>query len=248
MKVLKAELKRAFGSMGFWVGTAGTVIAGFAGGFDAASQAATGALNPAMGPAALQVVQMALISDLFVLTVPILCTLAYAASFVEEKKSRYIHFYLPRAGRKSYLFSKISATALSGGAAVFLGAHILLLIYAASFRDSSGSGGEYALTYGTLLMHMTLLFINGCLWALIGGIAAAATKNKYMAYACPFIFFYVLTSFQKRYYGDLLLLSPHEWIYPKNIAWAAAYPAVLLAFAAAFAGYFLLMKWRLRDG
>ena len=248
MKALQADLKRAFGSTGFWAGTAGIVIAGIAGGFDAASQATAGALNPTLGPAALQAAQMALISDLFVLTVPILCTLAYAAAFVEETKSRFIYLYLPRAGRKGYLFSKISATALSGGAIVFLGAHILLLVYAFAFRDYPGSGSEYAMTYGTLLTHMALLFVNGCLWALAGGIAAAATKNKYMAYACPFIFFYVFTSFQKRYYGDLLLLSPHEWIYPKNIAWSSVYPVVFIALAAVFAGYLLLMKWRLRDG
>lgn len=247
MKALQTDLKRAFGSIGFWVGVVGIVIAGLAGGFDVAAHAA-GTLNPNMGPAALQIAQSAFVSDLFVMTVPILCTLAYAAVFMEEAKSRYICLYLPRAGRYAYLFSKVSATALSGGAAVFLGAHILLLIYAFAFINSPGSGGEYAMTYGTLLMHMALLFINGCLWALIGGISAVATRNRYMAYSCPFIFYYVFTSFQKRYYGDFLLLSPHEWIYPKNIAWTTVYPAVLVVFAAAFAGYILLMRRRLRDG
>ena len=247
MKALQTDLKRAFGSIGFWVGVAGITVAGLIGGFDATSQAVRGMLNSNMGPAALQVTQLALISDLFVMTVPILCTLGYAAAFVDETKSRFIHLYLPRAGRKEYLISKVSAAALSGGAAVFLGANILLAVYALTFIDSTGNGGQYAMTYATLLMHMALLFINGCLWSLIGGVSAAATKNKYMAYACPFIFYYVFTSFQKRYYEDLLLLSPKEWIYPKNIAWASVYPVVLLAFAAAFAGYLMLMKRRLRD-
>ena len=39
-----------------------------------------------------------------------------------------------------------------------------------------------------LLENILILCLNGMLYALTGGLVGAITKNRYMAYAAPFIF------------------------------------------------------------
>ena len=44
--------------------------------------------------------------------------------------------------------------------------------------------------------------------------AAVLTRNHYLAYAMPFVLYYVLTLFQSRYYPELYFLSPRYWAAP----------------------------------
>lgn len=57
-------------------------------------------------------------------------------------------------------------------------------------------------------------FLNGALWAMTGGFAAVVARNGYMAYAVPFILYYVMSVFQERYYRALFFLSPRYWMAP----------------------------------
>lgn len=57
-------------------------------------------------------------------------------------------------------------------------------------------------------------FLNGALWSLVGGFSAVVTRNRYLAYAVPFILYYVLSVFQERYYQSLFFLSPRYWAVP----------------------------------
>lgn len=70
--------------------------------------------------------------------------------------------------------------------------------------------GNYviAVLAGRTAVSFLRLFLNGAFWALVGGLAAVITKNRYMSYAVPFILYYVLTVFQERYYQKAFFMNP----------------------------------------
>ena len=43
---------------------------------------------------------------------------------------------------------------------------------------------------------------------------AALTNSKYMAYASPFVLFYLLIILYERYFDKLFVLYPREWLNP----------------------------------
>lgn len=57
-------------------------------------------------------------------------------------------------------------------------------------------------------------FLNGAFWGGVGTLAAIMLKNRYLAFSIPFVTYYVLTIFQKRYYETLFFLSPRYWAAP----------------------------------
>lgn len=229
----------------------GTVIAGFLGAYDFVSAALLGK-NTVMvtGEISAQAAFSAAYSQIMLLLIPILCTLPYAHSFTEDVNSRYIRAYLPRTGRNPYLLSRTIVTALSGGVAVVAGLLILLFLYTLIFPLSNkplAIDPMLAATHINFLGRMPLILLNASLWAIVGGIAAASMMNRYMAYACPFILYYVLLSFQGRYFVGYYAANPREWIFPEHLGFSGAYISVGIVLAAAFVIYYLLMKRRLRD-
>lgn len=252
MRVLLTELKRAVLSYGFLAAVAGSVIVVFLSGSAFLEQMQVS--GNSMGEAFFQISYNAVNSELFLLVIPILCTLPFSASFMEELQSRFLREYLPRAGRRNYLVSKLTATAVSGGLALFLGLTIVLAGYAILFPpiglEQADIVGEYAFNAQTYYISVLFVSLAGCLWSAVGGFAAAATRNRYMAYACPFILYYVLSVFQERYFTDYYIFSPREWIYPEHIGVGSIWPPLICAFialAAVCAAYYILMKRRLHD-
>ena len=166
-----------------------------------------------------QFIVQALASDWFTLALPILCALPFTAAFVDDIKSGYIKPYLHRTTIKSYIKAKLTACALSGGLVLFIG---VVLCYALSVLVFTPM--EYALMEGEfaqpwlaqLLIKAATLFFSGAFWSLLGFTFAALTMSKYMAYASPFILYYVLIIFNERYFGDLYVLYPKEWLFPSE--------------------------------
>ena len=247
MKVFFAELRRALSSPGFPIAVAGTIIVALVGGwqnFDTLRQI-DGSMN--IGELFLQATYGAIHSDALILVMPILCTLPYSASFMEDFQSRYLRAYLPRTGRRTYLVSKIAATAISGGASIFAGTVVVLLICIALFPPMGLLKDDSIFTWSVFTLTAFLVSFGALIWSLAGGIAAVALKNRFMAYAVPFIIFYLLTSFQARYFRTAYALSPLEWIKPANLDFLIALACSFIAFAGACIIYYMVMKQRLRD-
>ncbi|MCL2112258.1 MAG: hypothetical protein FWH32_08480 [Clostridiales bacterium] len=186
-------------------------------------------------------------SDVFLLALPVLCTIPYADSFVEDFQSRFLRQYLPLAGRRRYLFSKAAIVALAGGLAVFTGHAIVLGICMALFPPMGIETGMYVFTYEEYAIAMSLVVLSAMAWALVGGIAGAALKNKYMVYVIPFIVYYVLGFFQGRYFRSAYIFSPREWIRPANLDLSTAFISVAVAVAVAFTIYCLVVRRRLYE-
>lgn len=175
----------------------------------------------------------ALASDELALTLPVFAALPFTASFVDDIKSGFIKEYLPRISIGKYLVSRCSACAVSGGL-VFVcgifGAYIISnLIFTpmetifaplemtftpleTAMETAVASGGFPAELMGIAVLY----FCSGAFWSVTGLFFSALTASRYMAYAAPFVFYYVLIILYERYFDVLYVLYPKEWIIPSE--------------------------------
>ena len=167
----------------------------------------------------------ALGSNAMTLALPILCALPYTAAFVDDIKNGFYKQYLPRTTMGGYIAGKIAACALSGAFALLLGILLAWGVCALVFLpkeaapvvylDRMGNAIEQAASpfWGKLLLYG----LSGALWSLIGMLFATLTDSKYMAYASPFVLYYVLIILNERYFSSLYVIYPKEWLAPSAI-------------------------------
>jgi hypothetical protein len=84
--------------------------------------------------------------------------------------------------------------------------------------------------FAELLTIAATLFLSGAFWSLLGFTFAAFTMSKYMAYASPFIMYYVLIILHERYFGELYVFYPKEWLFPTE-GWMLGNFGVILLLA-----------------
>ncbi len=214
-----------------------------------------------------ETVLFGLSSDVMLLILPVLCTLPFTISFVEDCKSRFLRQSLPRSGRRSYLTSKILVTGISGGLVLFVGIWVVYAVYALVFKPMELSPDEVQKLYGDMMAAQPegidvtgqlvfaqyigkafVFFLCGFFWALVGSLFAALTMSKYMAYAAPFVLYFVLVILCERYFQDLYVLNPKEWILQAH-TWVGGSGGVILflgeLIVVAALGLGVLMKKRM---
>lgn len=146
-------------------------------------------------------------------SLPVLSTVPFSGAFVEDVKSGYLKAYLPRTTVTRYIAGKELACALSGGLAPALGivlGHILITLLVIPFETFSDVPMEPLL--GALLGRIALFALSGALFASLGMLFSTVTMNSYMAYASPFILYYVLIILQERYFRDSFMLNPQNYL------------------------------------
>ena len=164
-------------------------------------------------------VMSALSSDAMTLALPIVAALPYTASFVDDVKSGFVKAYLPRTTTNGYIFGKLSACVLSGGVVLALGILAAYGISALLFTPMEAvpaEGAEAPAYFAELMGKVLLFFCSGAFWSLVGLLFATLTGSKYMAYASPFVIYYVLIILYERYFDTLYVLYPKEWLMPSN--------------------------------
>lgn len=67
----------------------------------------------------------------------------------------------------------------------------------------------------TIITQLLLLFLNGGLWAVLGMTMSTIMESKYIAYASPFIVYYLLVILYERYFPNAWLLYPKNWLDPE---------------------------------
>lgn len=139
-------------------------------------------------------------SDIFRMTVPVLCTLPYSTAWLADYQSGFIKAYLPRTGVASYIFGKFFACGLSGGAVELLGSWIYVLMK----NDEN------------IQWSPLLIFVSGMLWAVVAAVLAALSDSRYIAYGGAFVFYYVMVILHERYFQSLYCLYPYEWLSPEH--------------------------------
>lgn len=153
-------------------------------------------------------------SETLCFLLPVICSLPYASTFALDMQTGFIKSYLPRTARRNYIWSKVLSCALSGGLVLASSLLLSCAVAATLFGRYEVSGTLAKIsTWGAFSEGLVRFFFSGAFWALVGMTASALFKSRYMAYASPFILYYILIILYERYFDFLHLIYPKEWIY-----------------------------------
>lgn len=124
---------------------------------------------------------------------------------------------------------------LSGGLVLVVGILVSFGLYALIFlpmeraatpSEPAGQIGEWLFPF---LDSLLVIFFSGAFWSLVGMVSAAATHSNYMAYAAPFIFYYLLIILCERYMKNCYVLYPKEWLHPGQFPYGSLGIVIFLA-------------------
>lgn len=228
---IQSEIKRALGRS-FWIGVAGMVLVIAISAFQSIIEAAR-STTPLQNGFHAKLIMDALKSDWVTLALPILCALPFTASFVDDVKSGFIKQYLHRSGIQEYIKGKLIACGLSGGLVLFFGiviAYGLSTLIFTPMELALEQGATAQPYFAQLLMIAATLFLSGAFWSLVGFTFSSLTMSRHMAYASPFIMYYVLIILHERYFTSFYVLYPKEWLFPSDF-WVLGSLGVILLLA-----------------
>lgn len=175
----------------------------------------------------IEFVLTALQSDTIATLTPILAVLPYTANYIDDVKNKFVRFFLIRTDYASYLISRIVFCFLSGGLVIIAGAMLAWGASALLFLPMEKVAEAPSEAITLLLKTCVLLFLNGGLWAVLGMTMSTIMESKYIAYASPFIVYYILVILHERYFPNFWLLSPKTWLklelWPYGIGSAALF-------------------------
>jgi len=157
----------------------------------------------------------ALSTDTVSAFLPVLAAIPLAEGYLEDVKSKFARFYLIRRRYSDYLLGHCIACWLCGGGAVLLGAGIAWGITAIAFTPMERIVENPPELGRQIIEQIILLFLNGGLWAVLGMTMSTIMESKYIAYASPFIVYYLLVILYERYFPDVWLLYPKNWLDPE---------------------------------
>lgn len=168
-------------------------------------------------------------SDTVAPFLPILAVLPFSAAYIDDVKSKFARFFLIRTSYRAYLLSRCLVCFLLGGLIPLLGVLLCwgggsLVFLPMEYAPKSPSDAP-----AMLMKSCSLLFLSGGMWAVAGMAMSTLMESKYIAYASPFVLYYLLVILYERYLPKCFLIYPREWIAPSNLwpfgAWG---PAVLM--------------------
>lgn len=214
-RIFQIEFKRGFYSAGFYVSIFLLVAAGVIGSYSSVEYIREMGL-PEGEVRFIVTVYQALYSEAFTFILPIACTLVASASYLEDLQSGVLRYVMLRTTKKRYRWSKVINCVLFGMLVIFISFLVMLVIFFAVFFPNSGELHSLKTPDIPYLVQffqrVILLGLNGSFYALLGGAIAAVTNNKYMAYAAPFIFYYVISTMLEAYFTGIYLINPKEWL------------------------------------
>lgn len=213
MTSLSSQLRRGFGPL-FWLTTIvttglifSTYLQPVLRAFQRSGQFCEGYHN--------ELISTALSSDTLVAFLPALAAIPLSAGYLEDVKSKVSRFFLIRGSYSGYLLGNCIACWLCGGGAVLLGAISAWGITATIFLPLERVLDNPPELGMQIVAQLMLLFLNGGLWAVLGMTMSTIMESKYIAYASPFIVYYLLVILYERYFPNAWLLYPKNWLNPE---------------------------------
>ena len=251
-RVIWSSIRQALGGRGFLLSLGGTAAVIFLSSIKAIVTAFRSETLLAFGYHH-DFIASALGSDGMTLALPLLAALPFTAAFLDDLKSGFLKEYLPRTTPTGYLFGRIIGCLLSGALALCLGVFLAYAVAVLLFLPLERAPADPALI-GKLIRELRqtleLMACSGALWSAVGLLLGTVTGSKYMAYASPFVLYYVLIILHERYLPDLFILYPKEWIAP-FAHWQFGVTGVLLLVGEltvlASLGFFVTAGRRLRQ-
>ena len=158
----------------------------------------------------------ALESDATLSFLPIVAVLPFSAVYIDDVKSKFARFFLVRTNYTSYIVSRVLVCFFSGGIVIVSGTLLTWILFAILLPMKEIAEGSAEST-NLLLINCLLLLLNGGLWAVIGMSMSTLMESKYISYATPFVFYYLLVILYERYFPGLFIIYPKMWTSPS--AW-----------------------------
>lgn len=252
MRILYSSIRQALSGRGFLLSLCGTAAVIFLSSIKAIVTAFRSETLLVFGYHH-DFIASALGSDGMTLALPLLAALPFTAAFLDDLKSGFLKEYLPRTTPTGYLLGRITGCLLSGALALCLGVFLAYAVAVLLFLPMERAPTDPALI-GKLIRELRqtleLMACSGALWSAVGLLLGTVTGSKYMAYASPFVLYYVLIILHERYLPDLFILYPKEWIAP-SARWQFGITGVLLLVGEltvlASLGFFVTAGRRLRQ-
>ena len=183
-----------------------------------------------------KIIFQALSDDVILFAAPIFATVPFSGAFVEDVKSGYTKQVLPRTTVKDYVIRNEMTCAVSGFLTIVFGLLIgAAIITLAITPIETFSSVPVESVFVKIIGRIGLYGLAGALWAMVGMLCSTITMNSYMAYASPFILYYVLIILQERYARDYFMLNPQNYLtlegkWPFG-GWSAAITMLVLLIA-----------------
>jgi len=213
MKTFIANLRQMMTSHGFLAGVIGIVLAVAASSIEVLDGAAKMRWVVPAGFHS-QMMLTVLSGEALTLSLPVLCALPFATSFLEDVSTGYIRLVLYRTTKRMYLVSKYLVCVISG----FLTAAIGLLLSwgIAALMLMPLEPLEVENVTQEVWNRLPAVFAAGMLWAAVGMILGAVTESRFMAVASPFVLCYLLIILCERYFTGLFVFYPREFMCPTD--------------------------------
>lgn len=187
----------------------------------------------------------ALEQDTVVSLIPVLAVIPFSGVYVDDLKSKFARFFLIRCSYSDYLISRILIAFFCSGGCIAFGGLTAWSISSLLFMPMELAGEADWGAISTVVHKLILMFCNGGLWAVIGISMSSLMESKYVAYASPFVVYYLLVILCERYFPGAYLLYPPNWIdpdvWPYGVLGAAIY---LLELTLAFGTLFVIRAGR----
>lgn len=154
-------------------------------------------------------------ADMLSTFLPVIAAVPLSAGYLDDVKSKCTRFFVIRVGYTRYLVSIFLACYFLGGAVILIGtlsAYGMTTLVFLPLERLVENPPDLGVQIG---QQFTLLFLNGGLWAVIGMTMSTIMESKYIAYASPFIVYYLLVILYERYFPDAWLLYPKNWLDPE---------------------------------
>ena len=223
LNTIKSSIKQAIFSKYFLVGFIGVIVVIFISSISNVIEAFR-AGESLMKGFHNEFINKAVVSEGMVLALPVIAALPFTASVVNDVKSGFIRYYVHRTSRRYYLIGKCMAGIISGGLVIVLGmvaSYVIAFLMLVPREASASKEAEWVAFNIKFVKSVVLMFLSGAFWSMCGLTLATATNSKYMAYASPFIVYYVLIILYERYFNKWYILYPKKWINP-SFAWSGA--------------------------
>lgn len=191
-------------------------------------------------------ISTALFSEIWTSFTPVLAGIPFASGYIEDVKSKFSRFMLVRGSYFSYLFGLTFSCWLSGSLTLFLGALCAYGLSTLVFLPMEWITDNPPELGSALAGQFLLLTLSGGLWATVGIAISTFMESKYIAYASPFIVYYLLVILYERYLPNMWLLYPKNWLNPELWPYGVGSAVVFLLELTFFAGLLFYIRGRRR--
>ncbi|QAA32901.1 hypothetical protein [Clostridium manihotivorum] len=142
---------------------------------------------------------------------PVIVSLPFAASFLEDKDSGFLKLILLKISRKKYLLTRIISNAIAGALSITVPLIIVFIFYSLIYGVKTGgmAAGKYAGDLDWLSVNkpvlfviviLVLSFIFGIVISTLGLGLSTVIKSKYLTIILPFLFS-IFTGTVFQYFG-----------------------------------------------